>query len=116
VVNKDFNMSIADASPEYLKNWDLGANISNEKAPILQRILHSAAQKDVAKEKNKIKDPHTIRVTCLFLQPFRQRCHCPARFAISSLLSWRMHAPSVAYTFSVPLHSSLDSWVFTANN
>jgi hypothetical protein len=61
-VKKDFNMSIADVSPEYLRNWDLGANTSNEKAPILQQILHSAAQTDTAKEKNKIKDPHTVRL------------------------------------------------------
>ncbi|KAG0701479.1 hypothetical protein DFH29DRAFT_926828 [Suillus ampliporus] len=50
-------------TPEFLLTWDLNSTIQNavvSKAPVLNSILHCAAQTDHAKYKNKLKDCSTV--------------------------------------------------------
>ncbi|KAG1721430.1 uncharacterized protein EDB91DRAFT_1087665 [Suillus paluster] len=68
---------------EFLLTWDLNSTIQNTvilKAPVLNSILHCAAQTDRAKDKNKLKDCSTA-CNIIITQLASQRSHHSVFFA-----------------------------------
>ncbi|KAG2110647.1 uncharacterized protein F5147DRAFT_651822 [Suillus discolor] len=61
-VKEDLQATLDSITPEFLSAWDLNSMMRDTvvpKAPVLQSILHHAAQTDRAVAKNKIKDCST---------------------------------------------------------
>jgi hypothetical protein len=62
-VKEDLRGALDIITLEFLLTWNLNSMMDNTvgpKAPVLRRLLHSAAQTARAKEKNKIKDCSTV--------------------------------------------------------
>ena len=104
VQKADLLSGITAITPEFIKNWTISSH--RELVPCLLRVLSTAAQTAVAKEKNKIKEPDMVLYSLIFFIHALSHCLNIAlqRFAEAAELSTLIQLTWFSnYLWSIPM-------------